>query len=136
MHCIVHESFYITRDVIKRYTRNRKCKTPCSRFQWKSLETFISMVKVYFTRPVFTEFLLYFYLINNRNFNFALVYFYFNLLWGIQLFRSLFKGCQQSTVYSFRCKVVIFRVIFRNSINIEGVLYIFYVNCTLFFMFT
>ncbi len=40
-------------------------------------------VKVYFTRPVFTELLLYFYLINNENFYFALVYFYFNLLWGI-----------------------------------------------------
>ena len=41
MHCIVHGSFYFTRDVIKRYPRNRKCKTPCSWFQWKSLETFI-----------------------------------------------------------------------------------------------
>ena len=40
---IVHGSFYFTRDVIKRYPRNGKCKTPCSWFQWKSLETFISI---------------------------------------------------------------------------------------------
>ncbi len=43
MHYIVHGSFYLARDIIKHYPRNRKCKTPCSRFQWKSLKTFISI---------------------------------------------------------------------------------------------
>ena len=43
LHYIVHGSFYLTKEVIKRYPKNQKYKSPCLRFQWKSLKVFISI---------------------------------------------------------------------------------------------